>query len=128
LPVGQPDGAPARRQLGVRMARPELVEDGSVGLRDGVAGTRRRESPAVQDHQADRRHRERPGPARPGHATAAATMAANVSGSRLAPPTSAPSTSGSASSSAALSVLTLPPYWMRTCSARSPYLSRTSAR
>ena len=38
LPLGQPDRAAAGRQLRVRVARPEVVEDRRVGQLDGVAG------------------------------------------------------------------------------------------
>src|SRR5207248_9377951 len=129
LALGQPDGAAAGGQLRGRVLLPELVEHRSVRLRDGVARPGRREPPTVQHDQAHRRERERAWAVRPRHGRgAAATIAVNFSASRLAPPTSAPSTSSSASSSAALSGVTLPPYWIRTWSARSPYLSRTSAR
>jgi hypothetical protein len=100
LALGQPDGGAAGLELRVRVARPEVVEDRRARQVDGVAGPGRREAPAVEDHQADRRV--------PRH-QAAATIAANDSGSSDAPPTSAPSTSGSASSSAAFSGLTEPP-------------------
>ena len=111
LPVGQPDGAAARGQRRVRIALPERVEDRRVRQRDGVAGTVRRESPAIEDDEADRgrgRH-ETAAYEAAATCTAASTMRAKDSGSSDAPPTSAPSTSGSASSSAALSGATEPP-------------------
>src|SRR5204862_1759553 len=92
LPLGQPDGAPAGGQLRVRVPGPELVEDRGVGPLDRVAGAGRREPPAVEDDQADRPDRERPGSGGPVHERAAATTTASFSASRLAPPTSAPST------------------------------------
>src|SRR3954451_4855751 len=118
LPLGQPDGSAARRQLGMRVARPQIVEHRGVGELDRVAGSRRGEPPPVEHDEADRRM---------GHG-AAAVIAANDSGSSDAPPTSAPSTSGSASSPAGLSGFTEPPYRIRVRSACSGSRSATSAR
>ena len=109
LAVREPDRPAAGVELGVAIGAPQLVEHGSVGELDGVSGARRREPPAVEDHQADRGHRRRTGTRREHHGTAAATIPANSTGSRLAPPTSAPSTSGWARISAAFSAFTLPP-------------------
>ena len=100
LALGQPHrGAPCGER-GVRIAVPQVVEHGRVGLLDRVARTGLGQAPAVQHDQADPIGT---------HGEAAATIRANPSGSRLAPPTSAPSTSGCCSSSPALSGLTLPP-------------------
>ena len=109
LPVGQPDGAPAGRQLRVRVARPQLVEDRRVGQRDRVARARRREPPAVEHHQRHARRRQRRQRRRQAHAPRGGDDRRERLRLQAAPPTSAPSTSGSASSSAALSGLTLPP-------------------
>src|SRR3954465_4498426 len=119
LALGEPDGRPPRRQLAVRIALPQVVEDRRRGQRDGVARAVRRDPPAVEDDEADRRD---------GHPRAASTMAAKSATSRDAPPTSAPSTSGRANSSAALSGLTEPPYRIRVRSAWSGSRSATSAR
>ena len=100
LALGQADRRAPRRQLAVRIALPEVVEDRRRRQRDGVARAVRRDPPAVEDDEADRRD---------GHPRAASTIAAKSATSREAPPTSAPSTSGRASSSAALSGLTEPP-------------------
>ena len=102
LPVGQADVAPLGGEFGVGELRPETIEDRRLGQRDRVAGAGRGKSPAVEDHQRQRRHRQL------GH-PAASTIWAKSSGSRLAPPTSAPSMSGCAISSAALPGLTEPP-------------------
>ncbi len=100
-------GVPAGAQGGVRVGRPETVEDGGGSERDRVARPRLREPPAVQHHEA------RGGKASSvrgllAHA-AAFTIAMKGSGFSEAPPTSAPSTSGSESSSAAFSGFTEPP-------------------
>ncbi len=99
LPLGQPDGAPGGGERGVGVGGPQLVEHGSVGERDRVAGTRLGETPAVQHDETGARHAQE----------AACTIAANESASSEAPPTSAPSTSGRASSAGAFSGLTEPP-------------------
>ena len=52
LALGQPHGAPAGRQRRVRVALPQLVEDGGAGERDRVARTRLGEAPAVEHDQA----------------------------------------------------------------------------
>src|SRR6185312_8631086 len=109
LPLGQADRTPARCELGVAIAVPELVEHRRVRLRHRVAWARRREAEAVEHHETHRRHRRPSGPAGQAHAPAAATISAKIVGSRLAPPTSAPSTSGWARISAAFSGFTLPP-------------------
>src|SRR5205823_10799883 len=121
LPVRQSDRAPRRLELRVLVLVPQLVEDRRLGQLDRVAGAGRREAPAVEDHEADRGDRHRPWTGRPAHA-AASTIRANVAGSRLAPPTSAPSMSAWVRISPALSGVTLPPYWIRTRSAKSAYL------
>ncbi len=100
LPLGQPDRRPARRQLRVRVARPEVVEDRGLRERDRVPRPRLGEPPAVEDDEDD---------AGEGHQAAAATIAANVCGSSEAPPMRPPSTSGSARSSGALSAFMEPP-------------------
>src|SRR5258705_9378341 len=100
------------------MLRPELVEGRRVRQGDGVAGALGGQSPAVEDDQRDRTGGKRAGAVGPVHAIAASTMRANLTGSRLAPPTRAPSMSGRARSSRAFSSFTLPPYWIRTRSAR----------
>ena len=51
LPVGQPDRQTTSGQRRVRVPRPELIEDGRPGERDGVAGATGREPPAVENHQ-----------------------------------------------------------------------------
>ena len=102
LAIGKPDGAPAGRQLGVRVALPERVKDRRLRLLNRVAGPRRRRAPAVKDYKAG-------SSGRVAQVATAPTIAANDSGSSEAPPTSAPSTSGKASSSLALSALTEPP-------------------
>src|SRR5205085_12395438 len=109
LALGQAHRGAARLELRVRVARPQLVEAGCAGERDGIAGTGLGQPPAVEDDQARALDRQRARPVRQGHPGREATIAANEAASRLAPPTSAPSTSGSARSSAALSGLTLPP-------------------
>ena len=101
LAVRQADGLPGRRERRVRIASPERVEDGRVGLVDRISGPGRRKSPAVEDDEDDRPQATASAPAR--------QIAANDVASSDAPPTSAPSTSGSASSTAALSGLTEPP-------------------
>ncbi len=98
----QPDRLAGRAELGVRELAPEPVEDRCVGELDRVARARRRDPPAVEDHERDERER---------HVAAAAAshIAANESIASDAPPTSPPSTSGCANSSAAFSGLTEPP-------------------
>ena len=99
LALGQAHRGARRIELGVRIARPEVVEDRRVGERDRVARAVGSEPEAVEHDQADGGERLH----------AAATIVASESTSSEAPPTRAPSTSGSASSSAALSPLTEPP-------------------
>ena len=101
LAVGQADVTTLGRELRAREAAPEIVEDRRLGERDRVAGSGRRQTPAVEDDQRQRGDGRRQ--------PAASTIAANSSGSRLAPPTKAPSMSSCASSSAALAGLTEPP-------------------
>ncbi len=102
LALGEPHGAPGGRQRGVRVGAPQRVEHRRARQRDGVAGARVGEAPAVQHDQAGAGQGER-------RQEAACTIDANVSACSEAPPTSAPSTSGSASSEGALSGLTEPP-------------------
>ncbi len=129
LPFGQSHGRSAGGQRRVGELGPQLVEYRCASKRDGVAGTRLGQTPAVEHDQADARcprpvrttaagavrttaavaFRTGRWPVRRAHGWAAATIAANDSASSEAPPTSAPSTSGSASSSAAFSGLTEPP-------------------
>ena len=98
LALGQTDVPSRGRELGVREAREQRIEDRGVRELDGIAGTRRRDPESVQDDERDRsRH------------AAARTIPAKVCGSRLAPPTSAPSISAWPISSAAFSGLTEPP-------------------
>src|SRR5436189_3933792 len=80
----------------VRVAPPQVVEDGRVRQLDGVPRPRRRAAPAVED---DERY----------EGIAARQMASKESISSDAPPTSAPSTASRPSSSAALSGFTEPP-------------------
>ena len=96
LSVGQADRLARGGERRVRVARPEIVEDGRLGELDRVARPGWREAPAVEDDEGY-------------EGEAARQIAANDSTSSDAPPTSAPSTSGWASSSAALSGLTEPP-------------------
>ena len=99
LPVGQPDAAPAGLELRVGVCGPQLVEHRRLRERDGVARPGLGQPPAVEDHEARPRDRER---VRAGGRLIAARPPRSPrtpSGSRLAPPTSAPSTSGRASSS-----------------------------
>ena len=95
----EPDVLPGRAQGRVRVARPELVEDGRLGQLDGVPRPRRRAPPPVEDDERYERERR----------AAVRQIAANESMSREAPPTRAPSTSGWARSSSALSGFTEPP-------------------
>ena len=90
LPVGEANRAPGGVQLRMRMVCPQAIEHGRVRHLDRVARPRRREPPAIEDHEADPLHGGRRG----AHSAAAATIRANSFGSRLAPPTRAPSTSG----------------------------------
>ena len=99
----QADGLARGRELGVRIALPEGVEDGRVRELDRVARPRRREPPAVEDDEDDELR----------HACTACAparqIASNDAASSDAPPTSAPSTSGCARSTAAFSGFTEPP-------------------
>ena len=54
LALGEADVPPLGRELGVGKARPEPVEDGGLGERDGVAGPRLGDAPAVEDDECDR--------------------------------------------------------------------------
>src|SRR5205085_206970 len=99
LSVGQPDGLTRGDERRVRILAPQLVEDGRLRERHGIAGPGRRAPPPVEDDE--RYELER---------AAARHMEANESRSSEAPPTSAPSTSGCAISSPALSGFTEPPY------------------
>ncbi len=110
LALGQPDGPAAGGQLRVRIARPEVVEDGRLGERDALPG------PSGATPQPSSTTRQPRGRRYVTQRGAASTIAANAAGSSEAPPTSAPSTSGSASSSAAFSALTSR---RRGCRARS---------
>ncbi len=106
LPVGQPDGSSGGRELRRREADGEVVEDRRVREVDGISRPRRRETPAVEDHERDERQ------AFPAHlaiAAAARQIAARDAGSSEAPPTSAPSTACCPSSSLAFSGFTEPP-------------------
>ena len=103
LPVGQADGGTRRGELRRREAAGEVVEDRGVREVDGVPRPRRRETPAVEDHERDERQ------ALPAHVAAARQIAAKDAGSSEAPPTSAPSTAGCPSSSLAFSGFTEPP-------------------
>ncbi len=114
LALGQADGAPARGQLGVRIALPERIEHRRGRERNRVPGPRLGDAPPIENDERRTGRRQCIGPGRqrahgPVAPPAALTIAANDSASRLAPPTRAPSMSGNASSSAALSALTLPP-------------------
>jgi hypothetical protein len=51
LPVREPDGGTGGRELRVGIALEEAVEDGSLGQLHGVPGPRRREAPAIEDHE-----------------------------------------------------------------------------
>ena len=59
LPLGQPDGPAAGGQRRRRKRRPQLVEHGRVGERDGVAGAVGGQAPAVEDDQRRARHGQR---------------------------------------------------------------------
>ncbi len=100
LPGRQADGLAAGGQGRRVVGLPQLVEDGGVGERDGVARARLREAVAVEDDERDRYPLGQP---------QAAMMAAKDSGSSEAPPTRKPSMSGWAMSSPALSGLADPP-------------------
>ncbi len=89
-------GRTGRVERRVRPLRPEPVEHRRVGELDGVAGTGRGTTPAVEN---DERYEWE----------AARQIAANDSTSRDAPPTRAPSTSREPQSSAAFPGLTEPP-------------------
>ena len=99
LALRQADRPTGGRERGVRVALEQSVEDGGVGLVDGVPGAGPGQPPPVENDQA----------AGGGAHCAAETIAAKEAGSSEAPPTSAPSMSGIASSSAALSGFTEPP-------------------
>ena len=101
-PSGRPTARPQAVELRVRIGRPQLVEHGRVGQRDGVSRVRAARAPSRPAPRARRRA--------PRLTTAPRTRSPRTPrGSRLAPPTSAPSTSGRASSSAAFAAFTLPP-------------------
>ena len=107
LAVGQADRAPGGLQLRVRIALPERVEHRRVRQRDGVAGARRREAPAVEHDQRHRRDRA-PGAhraCRSGRDDLRRTPPGRGSRRR---PVRRPRRAGP-SSSAALDALTLPP-------------------
>src|SRR5579864_631893 len=94
----QPDRLARRLQRRVRIGGPEPVEDGCARELDRVPRTRRRASPAVEDHE-DYEWIRAP----------VSHIALNDSASRDAPPTRAPSMSGCESSASALSGFTEPP-------------------
>ena len=102
LPGRQPDGLARGRELRVREALQERVEDGRVGELDRVSRAAAARAPAVEDDERDEvAHAATSAPAR--------QIASNDAGSSEAPPTSAPSTSGWASSVRAFSGFTEPP-------------------
>ncbi len=96
LPCRDAHGLAGGLERRMRIAREQIVEDGRLGERDGVAGPRRGAAPPVGNHERYEWDASR-------------QIVANDSRSSDAPPTSAPSTSGCAASSAALSGLTEPP-------------------
>jgi hypothetical protein len=98
LPARQADRFPGGFERRVRVAAPELVEDGCVRELDSVPRPRRRAAPAVEDDERYERIR-----------AADWQIAVKESTSREAPPTSAPSTAGSDRISSAFSGLTEPP-------------------
>ena len=98
----QADRLAGSAELGVRVVAPEPVEHRRVRELDRVPRARRRDPPAVEDHERDERERHVA-------AAAASQIAANESIASDAPPTSPPSTAGCANSSAAFSGLTEPP-------------------
>ena len=98
-PGGQPDVLARRAQRRVRVARPEVVEDGRVRQLDRVPGAGRRAAPAVEDDERYERVRR----------AAVSQIAVKESTSSEAPPTSAPSTSSWERSSSAFSGFTEPP-------------------
>ena len=98
LPAREADRLAGGFERRVRVAAPELVEDGCVRELDGVPRPRRRAAPAVEDDERYERIR-----------AADWQIAVKESTSRDAPPTSAPSTSGWDRISSAFSGLTEPP-------------------
>ena len=55
LPLGEPHRLAGRGELRVRVARPEIVEDGRVARARPRCPDRRRDPPAVEDHERDER-------------------------------------------------------------------------
>ena len=91
-------------ERGVRVFFPKLVQEGLVGLVDGVVVARGREAEAVHDHQ----ERGKMTLSHP-YSPAFSTIAAKLSALREAPPTSAPSTSSFSRKPAMFSGLAEPP-------------------
>src|SRR5690348_12441290 len=82
LPGRQADGLAGRSERGVRVARPQRIEDGRLGELDRVPRPGRRAPPAVEDDERYERKRR----------VAVSQIAVNDSTSSDAPPTRAPST------------------------------------